>query len=638
MERELEELAVLAARALVAAMGSDDWEARGQRCFADYFEQTGTAGGSTGSLVVSRNEMRAPATNLERVVGSWWRCFRGALERNPGSAVELRRLVREFGPAGLAEQPAPSGHVMSGGTFSAPVVQADHIGTITPHDGSTDTSTITGDHINLSRGDFNGPVIGVQNNYGARLDQPRAIADTWPRVDQTRPIGLSVYVRRDCDDELDGLVSDAVASGGLVLVTGEPLSGKTTTAWSALQRNAGDGGRVYAPAPGADLRDLPGQLRERGEDFCALWLDDLAEHLGERGLTERLLTQLVHMHVLVLATMRDDAYDNHRFGAKLSSRVLAMSEKVELGSKWSKAEVKRLAEHAGDRRLSDAAGRRGDQRVTEFLAVGPELWDEWRRARRATAHPRGHVLVRVAVDLARCGLRRGLAPESLDALCFQYDAFALDSESLDSALAWATRKRRGVTGLLTPGERPGTWRAHGALVAEATRSPEMRSIPAAVWDRAFACLRSGVESLMVEAAAHSYYLPLARAGNCAAMYNLSFLRRRHGVEGEAEEWLRRASESGYTPAMLRLGRLLVEKGDPLAAEPYLERCAQAGNGEAAHQLALLLGSRAVELLRVAASKGHPPVVETLADDLSSLLAMSDQKPLRKRDEGSRFLD
>ena len=68
---------------------------------------------------------------------------------------------------------------------------------------------------------------------------------------------------------------------------------------------------------------------------------------------------------------------------------------------------------AEDPRLVEAARRCGVEGVAAYLAVGPLLWEEWQRARRADRHPRGYALVRAAVDLARCGLRGPLAQNLL---------------------------------------------------------------------------------------------------------------------------------------------------------------------------------------------------------------------------------
>ncbi|MER7573338.1 hypothetical protein [Streptomyces sp. NPDC126514] len=74
---------------------------------------------------------------------------------------------------------------------------------------------------------------------------------------------LPSYVPRDRDAELDRLVAWGLREGGLVVVTGEPLSGKSMTAWAALRRNADAGARLFNAHPGTDLRELAAALRGR---------------------------------------------------------------------------------------------------------------------------------------------------------------------------------------------------------------------------------------------------------------------------------------------------------------------------------------------------------------------------------------
>ncbi len=133
------------------------------------------------------------------------------------------------------------GSSVSGGGFHAPVVQT---------------------------GTFNG---GVHTYYGPPQHTGLSPVADWPRLDAADPIAFGVrrtrrigdapplppYVARDDDALLEKLVCTAAETGGPVLVTGEPLSGKSRTAWVRMLANLPGATRLLAPAAGTDLRGLP---------------------------------------------------------------------------------------------------------------------------------------------------------------------------------------------------------------------------------------------------------------------------------------------------------------------------------------------------------------------------------------------
>lgn len=344
-------------------------------------------------------------------------------------------------------------NTVSGGTFNDPVVLAGSItGGMHTYYGQTSHSGLSPvtDWPQLDRADA--IVLGVR--------RPRRIADERP---------LPRYVVRDCDPALDAQVLAAAREGGLVLVTGEPLSGKTRTLWAALFTNLSGTTRILHPAPGTDLRGLTAVLRARGDAECVLWLDDLDGHLGEHGLTAALLVELARLRVPVLATMSDEAYDVHRYRSPAHARLLSGVEPVEVGTEWSSAEVERLAEAApGDLRLAGAYAHRARHSTPAYLAVGPELLGEWRWARRANRQPLGHRLVLAAIDLARCGLEE-VAADVLRRASGLYEGAAPDvsPEEFERALAWATEVRHGTTGMLVPGAES---RAPGGRTAPWSRT------------------------------------------------------------------------------------------------------------------------------------------------------------------------
>ncbi|MFJ4621388.1 sel1 repeat family protein [Streptomyces sp. NPDC088812] len=467
-----------------------------------------------------------------------------------------------------------------------------------------------GDHVDFRHATFHAPVIGTQYTYAPPSPAPVAPADTWPRLRAVRRLTLGIrparrfgeepplppYVRRDVDDALDRIVRDRLRTGGLAVVTGEALSGKSRTAWAALRRAGGAGARVHIAQPGADLRGLPAALRGRDRScHHVLWLDDLEGHLGAEGLTAGLLAECVHESVLVLATMRDDAYDAHRFGDGPTARVLSGAPTAGLSCRWSAAELTRLA-GAADPRLADARRYRGALGVTRFLAVGPELWEEWRRAGRPGAQPGGHLLVRLAVDLARCGLTAAVPLAEFE----RRTARSFPASDLD----WAARPRLGVVGLLVRGEQAGTWRASGPLVADALRSSELPPPGPDLWSFAAETAQEhGPDDFdAVVRAGRAALREWAEADDEYAVWSLADLAALAGDDTDARFWYRRLAE--LVPRLAQpFAEYLLGRGEDDEAVHYLMKAAGAGHERAVHDLGPLLLARAEHWLARSAEAG-----------------------------------
>ncbi|MFJ3298746.1 tetratricopeptide repeat protein [Streptomyces bacillaris] len=501
------------------------------------------------------------------------------------------------------EREAPSdaavgvGNSVSDGTFHAPVVQA---------------GSVSG---------------GVHTYYTQPPYSSLPPVSEWPELDTADPVALGVrrtrclpgesllppYVGRDCDAELDDRIGEAARSGGLVVVTGAPLSGKSRTMWCALFTNLSMTTRIFAPQPGTDLRGLPAVLRGRGKESCLLWLDDLEGHLGEHGLTPTLLAELVRLRVPVLGTMDDKAYDVRRFGTSARAGVLSGVEPVELQRKWSSGEQRRLSDLLAVPRLRAAALVRGGHTAPEYLALGPELMEEWRRARRPDAHPRGHLIVRAAMDLGRCGLRRAYV--SRDVLrraqaLYPQELSTAGPESFEDGLAWASGLRHGVTGLLVPGDDPDTWAAFGSLVADADDRVDSPPVPLGMWSLALSAATDLANRNKVWASVQRLLGPRG-TGEPEVAAVLGDLYAAFGQRGMAKQWFRTAADAGHREAAAALGELLVSLDEPAEAMPYLEQAAEAGLVRSQYLLGKLLADRAQHWLARAAQARHPEAIRAL---------------------------
>ncbi|MGN9756665.1 hypothetical protein [Streptomyces sp. SD31] len=477
---------------------------------------------------------------------------------------------------------------------------------------------VAGDHVDFRDSTFHHRVVGVQYNHYGTVPAPaqwRPVGEVGPRefgVRPTRPVpglpDVPPYVPRDCDEELRA----QIAGNSLVLILGEPCVGKSYTAWHGVRSL--EGHRLYAPDPGEDLRPLAATLQGNPGKYV-IWLDELTGHLGTGGLDLRLLGRLNDLGAVVLATMSPDGYYRRRAGTAPGDRVVAAARTVELGREWSEAELARLAA-LDDRRAYPAYMWSGREGVATYFAVGHHLFDEWRRVGTQLEHPRGQLLVRAAIDLARCGVTGAVPAELLRRVQELYRAE--DRESFEDALAWATAPMFGVSGLLVAGEADGTWRAYGALVSEALRSGgDLEPVPDEVWWTLLDAAREPDAPLDFPAvldAARTALHDRVEAGDAAVA--LGFARRTEG--DEREEWLRRAADAGDAWAAVELAEILRGRGEEGGALPYLERAAAAGSAKAAARLGSLLRERAEHWLRAAASAGEGDAAHELGDMLVGL--------------------
>lgn len=631
MGRELEELAAKAAQLLVAELWSSDQYA-GRLKFVTWLLHHGPARYAYAARDFNRAKHTA-ASDLMVVTALWVARFRDVLSSaGEVATVELADLVARCTETRVPPHAARVTDTVSSSTVTSPLIQ---IGSIDPT--TVNEAPVMGDHLDFRGGTFPGNVIAKQYNYapqpGAGLPDP----DSWPTIEDVDPVtlgvrqtrrlgeesGLACYVTRDVDEALRGWRQ----RDGLLVITGGPLTGKSRTAWTAMFNHLELHTRVYAPPPGTDLRSLPGLLRARPGTYV-LWLDELERHLGDQGLDLGLLDELNRLGVPVVATMSDEEYEKHRFGDGPASRLLSRTRPVRLRSRWSKAELERLAEVTDDARLVDAVQWRGDSGVTQYLAVGPELWEMWHRAAYSNSrHPRGYLVVRAAIDLVRCGVTGDIPGELLETASGCYGMGHLsgrpESESLEDALVWAAEQRHGVTGLLVRGESDGTWRPYGSLVADVLRDPTSEPVPLAVWRCALEGTRHDADvHRKVRRFTDTFFAPKAAKGDPEAMYVLGLLGQAAKDEATALDWFRKAVDAGKAELSGHVGELLLAREKAEDALPYLRTAAEQNPGGTASRL---LGSAHLMLaehwLRKAADGGDGEVgpVADLLEELARLL-------------------
>ncbi|WP_128431393.1 sel1 repeat family protein [Streptomyces cyaneus] len=542
-----------------------------------------------------------------------WVRLLAILRRNhPREFSDLKAIAADHA-APLPPPTSTASGVTAGGPRS--VAAGGDIGLAVTGD-NTRSRYVAGDHIDFRDSTFHDRVVGVQHNHYGTVPAPaelRPVGDVGPRefgVRPTRPVpglpDVPPYVPRDCDENLRA----QLAGSSLVLILGEPCVGKSYTAWHGVRSL--EGHRLYAPDPGEDLRPLAAALQSN-PGKSVVWLDELTGHLGAGRLDLRLLGRLSDLGAVVLATMSFADYYRRRTGTTPGDRVIAAARTVELAREWTEAELARLAP-LDDPRAYPAYVWSGREGVASYFAVGHHLYDEWRRVGTRLEHPRGQLLVRAAVDLARCGVTGAVPAGLLGRVQEQYRAE--DRESFEDALAWATAPMFGVSGLLVAGEEDGTWRAYGALVAEALRSGDLEPVPDGVWWTLLDAAREPDSSLDFPAvldAARNALHDRVEAGDTEVA--LGFARRTEGDEREV--WLRQAADAGDPWAAVELAEIRRDRGEEADALSYLERAAEAGSARAAARLGSLLRDRAEHWLRTAAEAGEAGAAHDLAQLVGS---------------------
>lgn len=587
---EQKRLAVAGAQVLIAGATSTDSWAPIRDNFAAWFRRHPSADTDRhlGALEGLDRRLQDPDARILIELRWNWRIFLFDVLRSASTpaaaATELASLINEFDPTRVVhppEQPPPSG-----------------------------------DHLDFRGSTFKGTVAAVQHNHYAPTSTP--IPSAWRPVGHVGPVEFGVrptrhvpglpdvppYVRRDCDDDL----RTRLAHNGLVLILGEPCAGKSYTAWHGV-RSLKDH-RLHAPDQGDDLRAVLRALDGNPGDYV-VWLDELTDHLGSGGLDLKLLGRFTSLGAVMLGTISPDEYYRRRSGTAPGERVIAAARTVELAREWSDAELERLA-GLDDPRAYPAYMWSGREGAASYFAIGHLLFDEWQRVGTQVEHPRGRLLVRAAVDLARCGVRGAVPLELLRAVQGQYGTE--ERESFEDALAWATTPLFGVSGLLVQGDEPGTWRAYGALVAEALRSGgSLEPVPDGVWwallDQPGA--RLSIDRDAVLDAARTALHPRLTGEDTALMIAFA------GRVGPNERWdlLRRAADAGDRQGAEELATFLLTRGDTKEAMPYLEQAAEAGSSRAATALGALLRGQAETWLRKAAEDGDPVAAHALGDVL-----------------------
>ncbi|MEU6545674.1 tetratricopeptide repeat protein [Streptomyces sp. NPDC046859] len=412
------------------------------------------------------------------------------------------------------------------------------------------------------------------------------------------------YVSRDIDAEF----LEALKPGRFVLLIGDSTAGKSRTAFEAAQHLLSDY-RVLMPFDGNEAA-IAHELVQH-DPRVLLWLDDLDVFLAPPAVSVRVIDEITNRNGIILATLRAErfnelslrqersAFDTERLLVRNARQIMSRAEKFFLDRRWSQREVSQ-ANTSSDPRLKDAVSHADEYGVAEYLAAGPQLYDEWRNAWSPGAHPRAAALVASAIDFKRAGINK---PVGIGVLLSAHEHYLrekggvrLRPETFEEAIAWATSPLHATTSLLVPYES-GTYKAFDYLVDRVANSESFTEIPDVVWDEVLegklefdfhTVGEYAAKTGRTDLAERAYRLAEGSDSQGQDAFRLGYVFSTAGNYDQAVNWYTKSAENGNIRALANLGYVHVRKRDFQQAERYFGEAAQKGDEKAALGLATLL--------------------------------------------------
>ncbi|MFF0186113.1 tetratricopeptide repeat protein [Streptomyces sp. NPDC005244] len=421
--------------------------------------------------------------------------------------------------------------------------------------------------------------------------------------------GLPPYIPRNVDDQLRHRIRQSFSDGEVVLVVGDSTAGKTRATYEALLHCFPDA-LTFSPIDGQEVVACMRDILACTDDLV-VWLDNLERYIGVDGLTPTLVALLRRQRIPVVATLRAEQYrrlrgesggaDSHEHGS-LAARILEQIDPIILPRLWTPDEIAK-AQGETDDRILRAVAYSTYYGVAEYLAAGPRLYQEWSLAWGPGSNPRGASIVAAAIDCVRMGITNAvpmpLLAEMHETYLSRVGGALLQPESLDDAIAWATKRRAGVTSLLVATGDAETYRVFDYLADAVARSSETPEIPAASWDAVVEYSRNSRKALSgigVAAASHDENEVAEKAwklcaglGSVSALVNLGMLYQKGEREDEAIECFTQAMEKGDGRASIELGVHYEANGQKEKAIQMYRRGAEKKDPHAIYHLADALG-------------------------------------------------
>jgi hypothetical protein len=396
---------------------------------------------------------------------------------------------------------------------------------------------------------------------------------------------LPTYVPRDHDAGLRKLLRDMSLTGGFVVLVGEPASGKSRSAYEAIQAVLPDWTLVPARMP-EDLAHAAGvEVPSR-----VIWLDDMSRLLGAHH--EDLAADFVRLigsrqPVVMIGMLWPGSYDHYAgldradesdtYTSSLppapsaTKEILRLAQVMLVPHELSNSERER-AEKAADHDAQISGALAVDEfGLFQTLAGTPELLRRWR-----SGEPAGTAVITAAVDARLLGATEPLARRLLEEAALGYLRPArlarLTTIWAEHALAYATAQVDGACAALlpVPAEVPGTLAGYtpaDVLVRAGQEQRRFALVPARTWRALLAQVSDGsslarigwsAERRLLFELAHEFYTAAGPEGEMSRVRLLV----KQGRLPEAWQILSPLAAHGDEATVEQLRRLAAQISDP----------------------------------------------------------------------------
>lgn len=430
------------------------------------------------------------------------------------------------------------------------------------------------------------------------------------------PGELPLYVSRDLDVPLHHALTDATGHGGLILLVGDALTGKSRSLYQALYSAFPDRWLIQ-PTSAKACEDLVGEAASG----TVVWLGSLQHHLdGPVPLQVGVVRDLIAAGLVLVATLWQREHSNRVAAPSFREpdrhandrAVIALAQVIDVASAFSPAEQQRAAVLADEDPRLQRALAHSDAGVTQLLAAGPELIRRWDHAPSDQCY--GKAVITAILDARRVGTHGFMTRKFLEAAAPAYlapaEQAAAPADWLDQALDYATTKILGASAVLTPVDA-GMGMIAGYVVAgyiyqHAVVRRRATPLPTAAWDAIVEHHHHNDTLRLADNASrrghhkHAETLYRTAGDGPSAQCELAAFLAQHEAQDEALAILQPLVEAGDTTAASVMAEILLFLDRFDDATEMMHRLTEDGLARVSHVLLEMVGKsqRRAEIIRL----------------------------------------